>query len=179
MSLVSKNKLLTALVILLLVANAATITMFWLHKKPKPPQPKGSPKEFLVKELGLDAEQQAKLDALMKEHRQAAAGIREKVKAEKDSLFLLIKEPNTSDSMKQAAAAAASRYTEQLDVLTLNNFQKIRALCNTEQQKKFDEIIQEVLRMMAQPRPGGPGGPEGPGGPGMPPPGAEPPPPGN
>lgn len=167
MSLGSKNKLLTALVILLLVANAATITMFWLEKKQRPPQPKGSPKEFLVMELGLNAEQQAKLDAVMKEHRQAAEGIREKVRAAKDSLFMLIKEPNTSDSMKQAAAAAVSRNAEQLDILTLNNFQKIRALCNTEQQKKFDEIIREVLRMMAQPRPGGP---EGPGGPGMPPP---------
>ncbi len=38
-----KNKLLTWLVVLLLVANAATITMFWLGKAKHPPQPKGPP----------------------------------------------------------------------------------------------------------------------------------------
>ncbi|MFN8291923.1 MAG: periplasmic heavy metal sensor [Chitinophagaceae bacterium] len=178
MSLTSKNKLLTWLVILLLLANAATITMFWLNRKQRPPAPKGSPKEFLVNELKLDAKQQEQLEALMKAHRQAAEEIRGKVKAAKDSLFALVSRPEAPDSVKQTTAAAAGHYLEQLDVLTLNNFQQIRALCNPVQQKKFDEIIQEVLRMMSQPRPGGPGGQGGPGGPGMPPPDAEPPPPG-
>lgn len=169
MSTASKNKLLTWLVIVLLVANAATLVLFWLNKSQGPPQPKGSPKDFLLKELKLDTKQQEQLEVLMKEHREAAKGIRMKVKEAKDSLFALIKEPGITDSIKQAAAANASRYTEQLDVLTLNNFQKIRSLCNPDQQKKFDEIIKEVLGMMAQPGPRGPGMPPPPGG-GPPPP---------
>jgi Spy/CpxP family protein refolding chaperone len=166
MSSVSKNKLLTTLVLLLLIANAVTIAMFWLGKPKHPLQPKGSPQEFLVKELKLDSNQQRQLEVLVKEHRQAAEQIREKIKAAKDSLFALVKQSNVSDSAKQTAATTASNYTEQLDVLTLNHFIKVRTLCTPEQQKKFDEIIQRVLRMMAQPRPpqgsGGPGGPDGP-----------------
>lgn len=178
MSLVSKNKLLTWLVALLLVANAATIAMFWLNRKPKPPQPKGQPNEFLVKELKLDSTQQQQLDVLVKEHRRAVEELRGKVKAAKDSLFAFVKEANVSDSAKQAVAAVASRYTEQIDVLTLNHFQKVRALCRPDQQQRFDEIIQDVIRMMGQPRPPmGPGGrPGGPGRPEGPPPGDMPPP---
>lgn len=169
MSTAAKNKLLTWLVILLLVANTATLAMFWLNKKQHPPQPKGAPNEFLIRELKLDAKQQEQLDVLVKDHRQMAEQIREKIKAAKDSLFDLVKNPNATDSIKQSAAAACSRLTEQLDVLTVNHFQKVRALCNAEQQKKFDEIIHDITRMMAQPQP--PGRPGGPGGDRPPPPG--------
>jgi periplasmic protein CpxP/Spy len=173
MSTTAKNKLLIWLVILLLVANAATIAMFWLNKKQHPLQPKGSAKEFLIKELKLDTAQQAQLEVLVKEHRQAAEQIREKIKNAKESFFDLLKQANVTDSVKQAATRNVSSYTEELDLLTLNHFQKIRILCNAEQQKKFDEIIHDITRMMAQP-PGRPGGPP-PGGPG----GDRPPPPGH
>lgn len=168
------------MVILLLIANAATIAMFWINKKKGPPQPKGGANEFLIKELKLDSSQQRKYEDLIKEHRQAVEQLREKIKAAKDSLFDLVKVFDASDSAKHAAAAAVSKITEQIDILTLNHFQKVRALCTPEQQKKFDEIIHEVTAMMGQPRPpmkpGGPGEHDGPppGGPG----GDRPPPPG-
>ncbi len=177
----TKNKFLTGLVILLLVANAATITMFWLNRKPKqPPMMKGTPKEFLVKELELDTKQQQQLETLVNDHRRTAEQLREKTKEAKEQLFDLLKQPGTTDSTKQAAAKAVSVITEELDLLTLNHFQKVRELCNADQQKKFDKIINDVVRMMAQPRP-----PMGPGQhPQGPPPGGPdgerpPPPPGN
>jgi len=166
MSTVAKNKLLTWLVFVLLLANAATITMFWLNRKPKQPAiQRGTPQEFLVKELKLDAKQQEQLEALVKEHRQAAEQLRGKTKEAKEQLFDLLKQPAASDSTKQAAAKAVSVITEELDLLTLNHFQKVRAICNAEQQKIFDEIINDVVRMMGQPRPPmeGPGNhPQGP-----------------
>jgi len=158
-------------VILLLVANAATIAMFWLNKKQHLPQSKGTPKYFLIKELKLDTAQQAQLETLVKEHRKAADQLRKKIKGAKESFFDLLKHANVSDSAKQYAAKGVSSYTEELDLLTLNHFQKIRALCTVEQQKKFDEIIQQVTRMMGHPRPpAGPDGPKGPPRDGPPPP---------
>ena len=160
----TKNKLLTWLVVLLLIANAITITMFWLSRS-KPPQPmRATPQNFLVESLKLDAKQQEQLEVLVKEHRQGAEQLRMKTKDSKEALFDLLKQPNVSDSTKQAAAKAVSVTTEELDLLTLNHFQKVRALCNSEQQKKFDEIINDVIRMMrpgnsrSGPPPGGPFG---------------------
>lgn len=174
----TKNKLLVWLVVLLLVANAATITMFWLGRTKHPPQHKGTPQEFLVQELKLDTKQQEQLDLLRKDHRQAAELLREKIKNAKESFFDLLKQSNVTDSAKQAAAKAVSASTEELDLLTLNHFQKVRALCTPQQQTKFDEIIHQVTSMMGQQRrPKGPGNdrkgppPGGPDGDRPPPPG--------
>ena len=158
MNATAKNKLLVWLVALLLVANVTSIAMFWLGKKKQPPPTKGAPNEFLIKELKLDTKQQEQLEVLVKEHRVAAQQLRRKTKEAKESFFDLLKQTNITDSAKQTAAKAVSVSTEELDLLTLNHFQKIRALCTPEQQKKFDEIIHQVIAMMGQPRP-----PKGPG----------------
>jgi len=54
----SNKKILTALVVLLLIANVATIGLFWFKKENKPQQLKGGPAKFIIKELGLDKNQQ-------------------------------------------------------------------------------------------------------------------------
>ncbi|MEO7983415.1 MAG: periplasmic heavy metal sensor [Bacteroidota bacterium] len=160
----SKNKLLLWLIALLVVANIASITLFWLGKGKQPSPPKGTPNEFLVKELKLDTKQQEQLELLVKEHRQAAEQLRTKTREAKEAFFDLLKQPTITDSIKKEAAQKISVSTEELDLLTLAHFQKIRALCNPEQQKNFDQIIHELTRMMGQPRPpmGQGNGPQGP-----------------
>ena len=160
----ARNKLLTALVVLLVIINAGTILLLWMGRGKQGPPPPQQPKEFLVKELNFDAAQQRQFDALVSEHRQAVEQLREQIKEKKDALFSLIKEPGTADSIKQAAADAVSRLTSQVDLITVNHFQKVRAICNAEQQKKFDAILKDLTRMIAQPRPPGDGPP------GLPPP---------
>ena len=156
----AKNKLLIWLLLLLLAANSVSIAMFWLWKERKLSTPRGTPKEFLIKELKLDTKQQAGLEILVKEHRQAAEQIRRKIKEAKESFFDLLKDANIADSAKQAAAKTISISTEELDLLTLTHFQKVRNLCTPEQQKKFDEIIHQVTSMIRQAPPpqGRPGG---------------------
>lgn len=159
--------MLLTLVILLLLANAATLAFFWLDRSKKPMQQEGGPKEFLVKELTLSTAQQQQYEELVKQHRQAVDAIRQQVKAAKDNLFALVKVTEASDSTKQAAASDVSKLTEKIDLLTLNHFQQVRKICTPEQQQKFDQLIGEITRMMAAPHPGM--RPEGP------PPGQEPP----
>jgi hypothetical protein len=160
MSAGTKNKLLTWLVVLLLLANAATITLFWLNKTKRPPLPKGSPREFLVTELKFDTKQQEQFDVLVKEHRRAAEELRKKTREAKEAFFDLLKQSSIADSVKLKAAKNVSTYTEGLDLLTLNHFQKVRVLCTTEQQKIFDHLIQDVIEMIG--RPGKPMRPQGP-----------------
>lgn len=163
MSTGTKNKLLIWLVALLLLANAATIAFFWLGRSKRPPSPQGSARDYLVKELSLDTKQQAQFDELVKEHRTAADKVRPEIRKAKEAFFELLKQPGITDSARQAAARMVSVQTEALDLLTFAHFQKLRALCNNEQQKKFDAIVHDVVRMIGQPRP-----PMRPGGNGMP-----------
>ena len=167
MNSLTKNKLLVWLIAVLLVANAATLVVFWMGRNKLVRPEKGSAQDFLITQLKLDTTQQRQLEALVNEHRQAVEELREKVKNAKDNLFELIKNPAASDSSKQAAAAAASRFTEQIDILTVNHFQKVRAICTPEQQTKFDGIIRDIMRMMGPPRlPEGPPNGQPPRGPG-------------
>ncbi len=155
----TKNKLLTWLVFLLLIANLATIAMFWLGK-PKPPRPVlgGGPAEFLMKELQLDSIQQKQFEILRKEHHDSAEKIRAQIKDAKESFFSLLKQTTISDSARQIAAKAVSIQTEKLDLLTFDHFQKLRAICKPEQQKEFDEIMLELTQLISQQRPRGPEG---------------------
>ncbi len=154
----TKNKLLTALVLLLLLANAATLVLFWTQRSKTSPPPKGLPDEYLVKELKLDTRQQEQLKALVNEHRAAVRPLREKMKAAKDNLFDLTRLATVPDSVKHSATTAISGITEEIDLLTLEHFRKIRALCTAEQQQKFDEILHQVAAMLGAP---GPHRPEG------------------
>jgi hypothetical protein len=155
----SKNKLLTGLVIFLLIANIATLLVFWMSPK-RPIRPKaGGPKEFIIETLKLDHNQQLKYAELVKEHQQGVESLRDKVKESKQAFFDLLSSPEVTDSIKRSAAKIVSIYTEQIDLLTLDHFKKLRAICSPEQQKIFDGIIKDVIRMMAQPKP--PAGPDG------------------
>lgn len=178
MSYPTKNKLLIGLLVLLLLANIVTIAFFWLGR-PKHPAPgfAQSPATYLVKELNLNSTQEQQFMELVKEHQQHAEALRQQIKAAKDKFFKLLQQPSVSDSEKIRAVKSISSITEQLDLVTFDHFKKVRAICNPQQQQKFDSIIQEVLQMVGRPRLG-PGMP-GPGGPrqgdreGPPPPGAE------
>jgi len=134
-----KNRWLTGLVLLLLLANVASIAMFWIGKKAadSPPVNKGRPDQFLIKELNLDTLQQQKLKSLVREHRSNSETIRQDIKKAKDAFFDLLQQPTITDSAKQKAAAAISLYTEKLDLLTLNHFQEVRKICRPEQQQNL------------------------------------------
>lgn len=157
-----RNTLLTAAVLLLLLANVASIAIFWLGKDRQHGAPE-RPDKFLIRELGFDARQQDQFMQLVAAHRQRAEQLREQVKDAKDDFFSLLEQPNVADSTKTGAATKASELTRQLDLVTFEHFQQVRTLCKASQQKKFDAIIHDVLRNMGGPGPG-PGGPPPPGG---------------
>ena len=155
----TKNNWLIGSVIVLIIANVAILATIWyMHHKQVTHQ--GTPADYLVKELSLNDEQKNKLHELAAEHHQQAQKISQQIKNARDSFFSLMKQPNISDSIKKAASGKIANYLEQLELLTFDHFQQVRAICTPEQQKKFDDILQEVLRMVAPP--GDHHGPEGP-----------------
>src|SRR6478735_3521171 len=96
----SKNKILIWAVILLVVVNIAVLVTIWLtHHKQRPN--KGTPADYLVKELGLNNEQQSKLRSLAQEHHEQSLDLREKIKEARHDLFKLLKEPGVNDSTKK------------------------------------------------------------------------------
>ena len=180
MSNFKNNRWLSIITIVLLVANIVTLAMLWSHKNKdgndqKPPQPPGQVFEFVSKELALDTAQQEAYKKLRDAHQASQRQMQDSIRKAKDALFLLLQQPTVSDSLVQEYSKRATAFDQQMDIITFKHFQQVRALCNLEQQKKFDAVIKDVLRRMQGPRnrQGPPPGARGEG------PGQLPPPPGN
>lgn len=178
MSYFNRNKWWALAFVLLVTLNVATLATFWLVREKNAPQQMGSRAgvtDFLVKELGLDSAQKQKLIQLREEHQQKIMEIRKGNREAKDALFDLLRQPDAADSAVEKAARNAAAFDAQVDLLTFRHFQQVRGLCTETQKKKFDQVIQNVLRMIAPP-PGRPQGPPPPGreGGGLPPHGDDP-----
>ncbi|MGC4103520.1 Spy/CpxP family protein refolding chaperone [Ferruginibacter sp.] len=183
MSFFNNNRWLSIITLVLLTANIVTLGYLWTHKAkdtggtPLPPPPGGQVFEFVTKELQLDSVQLQQYKALRDEHQAGQKPLQDSIRRSKEALFELLKMQNAPDSLVQHLSNKAAAAEQQLDLFTFKHFQKLRAICNATQQKKFDEIIQDVLRRMAPakrqmgPPPTGIRG-------GMPPPNGDGPPPG-
>ncbi len=149
----NKSKWLMVMVIVLLIANTTTLVMFWMGRPAHGPSPKEEVKDFLVKELSMDSSQQANFEILRQEHHHAVDSLRQLVKQSKDHLFTLVKDPEASDSLEHAYATQTSQITEQIDLFTLKHFQKLRAICRPDQQRRFDELLHELIERLGAPKP--------------------------
>jgi len=149
----NKNKLLTWLVATLLVANAVTILFFWINKPPKMKDAKGSPREFLVHELELDSSQLLAFQDLIEEHQASARSLKKDIRIAKENLFRLLKQPMIADTQKKKTVEAITSKIQQLELLNLEHFQQVRALCNDKQKIKFDGLLDQLAVMMAEARP--------------------------
>ncbi len=148
-----KNKLLTWLVLLLVVINIGAM-VFILMGKPKHENPlQGSPKEFLSRELKFDEKQQVQFEKLVADHRDQANDARKKIKEEKEKMYGLLKNGNLTESLKKSAVEQVADATKELDLITLNHFEKVRNICTPQQKSKLDQIMMQMLGMMSGQQP--------------------------
>lgn len=147
-----KNKLLTWLVVTLLVANAGTILFFWINRPERMQDAKGSPREFLVRELELDSSQLDAFQELIEDHQASARSLKNEIRSAKENLFQLLKQPIIPEPEKMKAVQAVTLKIQALELLNLEHFQKLRALCNDKQKKKFDGLLDQLAGLMADSR---------------------------
>ena len=177
----NKNKFLTWLVATLLVANAVTILFFWINRPERMQGAKGSPREFLIHALELDSTQLDAFQALIEKHQASARPLKKEIRTAKENLFQLLKQPVIPGPEKMKAVQAITLNIQALELLNLDHFQQLRALCNEKQKKKFDGLLDQLAGLMAtpsnadghRPPPSGEGHPPPPPGEGHPPPPGE------
>jgi Spy/CpxP family protein refolding chaperone len=140
------------LLVILLILNITTVSYIWINKSGM--NEHGGPHRpdvfsFLCKELQLTEQQQRQYEDLRNEHHQSIERIQEKARQFREHFFDLIHtSPTDSVQVKQLADSIASTQ-QKIELATFYHFQKVRAICTPEQQKRFDEVIQDALKMMA------------------------------
>ncbi len=159
-------KILITIVVLLVLINCALLAVFWLQRG-KGPGAEGPPQrahEFLTKELKLNKAQEEAYEKMRTGHFETTRTLNDANRKLRDSLFSYINTsaldtPTVTRLEKQIAFNQA-----QIEKATLLHFRELRNILNADQQKKFDGVIRDALRMMGGPPRGG----QGPNG--MPPP---------
>jgi len=165
---ITNNRWVSVIVLLLLTANIVTLTLLWTNKKtgqehmappppPPPPHQNGQVFEFLTRELKLDSAQQEIYKKLRDEHQSQVRPLQDSIGKAKDSFFALLQKDNVGDSDVETYSKKIGDLEQRRDIFTFRHFQRLRAICNKEQQLKFDSIIQQALRQMSPQRGPGPG----------------------
>ena len=153
----TNNRWLSVITLLLLTANIVTLAMLWTNKSIEKkttefPPMAGQAFEFIIRELHLDSAQQETYTKLRLDHQANQKGIRDSINKAKDNLFELLKQIDVPDSVVSIYSSKVGQFEQQRDFTTFKHFQKLRAICNKEQQTKFDNIIQQVLSRMGRPK---------------------------
>ena len=152
----TNNRWPTIFTLLLVTANIVTLSLLWINReagdKRFPPPPQGQVFEFINHELKFDSNQREAYRKLRDEHQGKQEIIQDSLKKLKDAFFALLQQPGAADSSVEAGAKRITAVEEQMELVTFRHFQKVRMICNADQQKKFDTIIQDVLRRMAPPK---------------------------
>ncbi|HXP49123.1 MAG TPA: hypothetical protein VN922_04170, partial [Bacteroidia bacterium] len=91
---------------------------------------------------------------LREEHHHAVEAIQQHSRQLREQFFgMLQNNPVDSAAIKRMTDSIAATQ-EQIEMVTFYHFRKVRDILRPEQQKRFDEVIQEATKMMApQPPP--------------------------
>lgn len=131
----------------LLLLNISLLAFIWIKK------PDHKPPAFLEEKLNLSADQNEQFEAARDEHRAKMEGIREQIDILKDEMYVnLPKEKFSMEEVEDTALKIAAKKAES-DVLTFQHFKNLREICTPEQQREFDQLINEIVRGMDRPMP--------------------------
>jgi protein CpxP len=158
----------------LAILNVALCIGIWFRpQKSSPPKRLERPDEFIISKLHFSDEQKSAFEELRDRHHDSIIIIQEEGRKIRTALFENLKSADKTEQQLDSLMAAVGDNQKQIEFVTYRHFRQVRELCNDEQKKIFDNIIQEVLRKMTAPPPRPGGAPPGNAGP------DEPPPPGN
>lgn len=147
-----KTKLLPVLLILLVVLNGFLI--FMLINKPHVNKRSQQERNFLIEQLQFTNQQKEDFMALDLVHKENMMRFENEIRKNKDILFNSFSDETANiDSLSNVIGALQAKK----DIEVFNFFKSVRKICNKEQQKEFDKIINNALKGSNQ----GPGPREG------------------
>jgi periplasmic protein CpxP/Spy len=149
----SKNKSLIFIITALLLINILVVGYFLWFKKPHRPvesRQKGHKgiATALQNEVGFNEQQVAQYRELKEKQWTAIKPMFSDLCRVKDSLFRLLSNENTNDSVINKAADVIARQQKAVDIQVFNHFKQIRTLCTPEQLPKYDSLVQHLIKKM-------------------------------
>lgn len=146
----TKRLLIIAIGVLVLL-NIGTLLFLWMQRGERGGG--ASVGQFITHELQFTPEQSARFDVMKEAHHTSVDSLHRINRELHRQLFNRLSQPE--DASVDSISTRISENEKQIDLITFRHFREVREMCTLEQQKKFDDIIQEVLRRL-QPKKGPP-----------------------
>ncbi|HTE28124.1 Spy/CpxP family protein refolding chaperone [Flavitalea sp.] len=150
----SRSRRLIVIIIILLLTNIAILAFFLSPKLGRGNNPGGSKPgygmaETLKREVGLDTQQVSELNQLREEHWKKMKPLFEDLQNTKNEFYLLLKSPETPDSVVNSAASQIGQKQKLIDLQVFQHFRNSRLVCTPEQRPKYDSLVQIIIKRMS------------------------------
>lgn len=151
MDVVSHKRLMNFLVIFLLVLNIVLVILFVLYTNRNINRAKGpafdNPDiafDVLKEELDLNEKQVNSFKSIRLDFFAKERVITEEIRSARDSMNEEMFEEFTDSAKMHALARRISQHIFRMEELRYEQSEKIKAVCNPEQQKKFKQLVREI-----------------------------------
>src|ERR1043166_9415189 len=143
----TQNKFLVLLVAILLIANLGLMLYFFVfrHRETSGGKPTRPISDFIQKQLGFNADQTARFQQLRDQHKEAMRRIIEDMKKLKDSIYNLLRNPETNDSVVMGLTTRIGEKQKEWELMIFHHLQKVRAICDSNQLPKFDSLVHHMI----------------------------------
>lgn len=140
----SKIRLYQLISALLLVGNIALLLFIWQTGSHRPPK---SPKDIIAVELELSKDQLLHYESLIKAHQKELMGIDERIRQTKHALFQSM--ASSSVDSVEMHIKEMGRLQEEIERIHVKHFTSLKNLCTAEQQPLFDELTEDLAKLLA------------------------------
>ena len=141
-----QTKILKIAVAALFALNVGLLAFLLLHRPPEPPF------QLLIRELQLDADQQAAYKQLREAHHQQILAHQQKNEDLHRVFFELLTAPELDSNRLHLLADSIATVKKEEEMSTFQHFREVRALCRPAQIPKFDAVLFAAWQSM-KPRP--------------------------
>lgn len=145
-----KETLLTVAVVALLLLNFGTLGALLLRRPPQPPGGRGHERldRHIVESLDLNAGQRQKFEQLKSAHHEQMLANERAYRDALGDYFALLKADTVAPAQRDSLQALLAHIQEERASVTFQHFSDLKALCSPEQQKRFTDLLPDLMRVI-------------------------------
>lgn len=141
-----KNNGLKYIVVLALLANAATLIFFWFNRPERMRNPNIGPKKILEATLNFDAAQEGIFQTLKAQHHASHDSLLGIIADKRQLLYR--QKGGANDSILNQIGAL----NQEIERITYNHFSDVRKMCTPIQQARLDSLLEKTVHQILVPK---------------------------
>jgi periplasmic protein CpxP/Spy len=143
----SKIKLLSIAVIVLLLTNAGIVTFLLLNRRPQTmkemhPEKREGPKKIIIERLHFDSTQVAEYEAEIVNHRKMVRQLKDSISDTKNTLYHSLTTENFAG--KDSLINLLCELQKRIENVHYDHFAQIKKICTPAQQEAFNKLTTDL-----------------------------------